>query len=183
MTPSYRELEARAVYQRGREPCRLRRGPTQPAHVNLLWFAAVLRTTLADAGQDGWGAAAMASSAVLGGLFLLLIAVGAALAYSIAGSGNRYLGLTPSATEKMACSLLESAVQGKETPKGIRFNLTELRTKMLISTIGPSVLIRNKPALEAMVVALTRGRSPSDGFDTCSGVLPRRPGCSKHRTC
>ena len=25
--------------------------------LNLLWFAAALRTTLADAGQDGWGAA------------------------------------------------------------------------------------------------------------------------------
>jgi hypothetical protein len=35
--------------------------------------------------------AATASSAVLGGLFLLLIAVGAALAYSIAGSGNHTL--------------------------------------------------------------------------------------------
>jgi hypothetical protein len=40
------------------------------AVLNLLWFAAALRTTLADAGQDGWGAAATASSAVLGGLFL-----------------------------------------------------------------------------------------------------------------
>jgi CRP/FNR family transcriptional regulator len=81
----------------------------------------------------------------------------------------RYLGLTPSATEKKACFLLESAVHGQETPKGMRFNLTltheeiaqvvgvtretvtralaELRTKMLISTKGPSVLIRNKPAL------------------------------------
>ncbi len=56
--------------------------------LNLLWFAAALRTTLADAGQDGWGAAATASSAAVGVLFLLLIAVGAALAYSIAGSGN-----------------------------------------------------------------------------------------------
>jgi len=87
----------------------------------------------------------------------------------------RYLGLTPSATEKMACFLLESAVHGQETPKGIRFNLsltheeiaqvvgvtretvtrslTELRTKMLISTKGPSVLIKNRSALEAMVVA------------------------------
>jgi len=87
----------------------------------------------------------------------------------------RYLGLTPSATEKIACFLLESAVHGQQTPKGIRFNLsltheeiaqvvgvtretvtralTELRNKMLISTKGPSVLIRNKPALEAMVVA------------------------------
>jgi hypothetical protein len=58
------------------------------AVLNLLWFAAALRTTLADAGQDGWGAAATASSAAVGGLFLLLISVGAALAYSIAGSGN-----------------------------------------------------------------------------------------------
>jgi CRP/FNR family transcriptional regulator, cyclic AMP receptor protein len=85
----------------------------------------------------------------------------------------RYLGLTPSATEKMACFLLESALNGQETPKGIRFNLsltheeiaqvigvtretvtralTDLRTKMLISTKGPSVLIRDKAALEAMV--------------------------------
>ena len=58
------------------------------AVLNLLWFAAAIRTTLADAGQDGWGAAATAASAVLGGLFLLLITVGGALAYSIAGSAN-----------------------------------------------------------------------------------------------
>ena len=59
------------------------------AVLNLLWFAAAIRTTLADAGQDGWGAAATAASAVVGGLFLLLIAVTAGLAYSIAGSGNQ----------------------------------------------------------------------------------------------
>jgi hypothetical protein len=56
--------------------------------LNLMWFAAALRTTLADAGQDGWGAAATASSAALGGVFLLMITVAAALAYSIAGSGS-----------------------------------------------------------------------------------------------
>ena len=61
------------------------------AILNLLWFAVALRTTLADAGQDGWGAAATASSAVLGGMFLLLIAIGATLAYSVAGSGNHTL--------------------------------------------------------------------------------------------
>src|ERR1700730_9167803 len=61
------------------------------AVLNLLWFAAALRTTLADAGQDGWGTAATASSAAVGGLFLLLIMVAAALAYSIAGSGNQTL--------------------------------------------------------------------------------------------
>jgi hypothetical protein len=47
-----------------------------------------LRTTLADAGQDGWGAAATASCAAFGAVFLLLITVGAALAYSIASSPN-----------------------------------------------------------------------------------------------
>ena len=61
------------------------------AVLTLMWFAAALRTTLADAGQDGWGAAATASSAALGALFLLLIAVVAVLAYSIAGSGNHML--------------------------------------------------------------------------------------------
>jgi hypothetical protein len=45
------------------------------AVLNLMWFAAALRATLADAGQDGWGAAATASSAAIGGLFLLLVTV------------------------------------------------------------------------------------------------------------
>jgi hypothetical protein len=77
------------------------------AVLNLLWFAAALRTTLADAGQDGWGAAATASSAAVGGPFLLLITVGAALAYSIAGSGNHTLtsGLNDFA---WACAVLTS---------------------------------------------------------------------------
>jgi hypothetical protein len=57
--------------------------------LNLLWFAAALRTALSDAGQDGWGAAATASSTAFGALTLFQIAVGAALAYSIAGSGNQ----------------------------------------------------------------------------------------------
>jgi hypothetical protein len=61
------------------------------AVLNLMWFAAAIRITLADAGQDGWGAAATASSAALGGLFLLLVTVVAALAYSIAGSANNAL--------------------------------------------------------------------------------------------
>jgi hypothetical protein len=34
MTPSYRELEATAAYQRGAELYRLRRGPTLPAHLD-----------------------------------------------------------------------------------------------------------------------------------------------------
>jgi hypothetical protein len=54
----------------------------------LLWFAAAIRAALADAGRDGWGTAATAASAAVGGMLLLLVAMGAAVAYSIAGSGN-----------------------------------------------------------------------------------------------
>ncbi|HEV3207729.1 MAG TPA: hypothetical protein VGZ28_12300 [Terriglobales bacterium] len=61
------------------------------AVLNLMWFSAAVRTTLADAGYDGWGAAATASSATLGGLFFLLVAVVAVVAYSIASSGNHAL--------------------------------------------------------------------------------------------
>jgi len=58
------------------------------ATLNLMWFAAALRTTLAEAGQDGWGAAATAASAALGAVLFLLMTVGAALAFSIAQAAN-----------------------------------------------------------------------------------------------
>src|SRR5688572_3245588 len=41
--------------------------------LNLMWFAAAIRTTLADAGEDGWGSAATASSAAVGAMFVLLL--------------------------------------------------------------------------------------------------------------
>ena len=62
------------------------------AVLNLMWFAAAIKTTLAEAGQDGWGAAATASSAALGGLLLLLVTVSAALAYSIEPGNSAVLG-------------------------------------------------------------------------------------------
>ena len=73
----------------------------------LLWFGAALRTTLAAAGQEGWGAAATAASAALGAVFLLLISVVAILAYWIAGSGN---GTLPSGLNDLvwACTVLSS---------------------------------------------------------------------------
>jgi hypothetical protein len=61
------------------------------AILNLMWFAAALRTTLADAGQDGWGAAASAASSAVGVLFLLVVTLAAGLAYSIAGAGSAAL--------------------------------------------------------------------------------------------
>ena len=56
--------------------------------LNLLWFTAALRATLADAGQDGWGTAATTASAAFGALFFLYIAVGSALAYAIANPAH-----------------------------------------------------------------------------------------------
>jgi hypothetical protein len=54
----------------------------------LLWFAAALSSVLRDSGRGGWGAAVTASSAALGVVLFMLITLSAALAYSIAGSGN-----------------------------------------------------------------------------------------------
>jgi len=61
------------------------------ATLYIIWFAAAIRTTLADAGQDGWGAAATASSAAVGAMFFLFIALQAALAHSIADLGHSAL--------------------------------------------------------------------------------------------
>lgn len=58
------------------------------AVVFLLWFAAAIASTLRDAGRAGWGGAATASGSALAAVFFVLITVSAALAYSIAGSGN-----------------------------------------------------------------------------------------------
>jgi hypothetical protein len=57
----------------------------------LLWFAAALSSVLRDAGRGGWGAAVTASSAALGVVFFVLITLSAALAYSIADSGNNQI--------------------------------------------------------------------------------------------
>ena len=87
----------------------------------------------------------------------------------------RSLGLSRTAEEKVARFLLERAHAGKETNQGIRMNvaltheeiaqivgvsretvtrtLSDLRHKSLITTKGPTVVIRNMPALEAMVTA------------------------------
>ena len=54
----------------------------------------------------------------------------------------------------MACLTHEEIAQVVGvTRETVTRSLTELRTKMLISTKGPSVLIKNRSALEAMVVA------------------------------
>lgn len=61
--------------------------------LNLLWFAAALRTTLADEGKDGWGSAETAASAAFGALFLLFVTIVVALAYALAGDHAVLTGL------------------------------------------------------------------------------------------
>jgi CRP/FNR family transcriptional regulator, cyclic AMP receptor protein len=83
----------------------------------------------------------------------------------------RYLGLSRSASEKVAQFLLETSSTGQQTNQGKRFHLgltheeisqivgisretvtrtmTDFRTKMLIATKGSTVLIRNESGLKA----------------------------------
>ena len=58
------------------------------AFLNLMWFGAAIASALRDAGKAGWGAAATASSTAFAGVWFLILTIVAALAYSIAGSGN-----------------------------------------------------------------------------------------------
>lgn len=83
----------------------------------------------------------------------------------------RYLGLSRSASEKVAQFLLETSSSGQQTNQGKRFNLgltheeisqivgisretvtrtmTEFKDKMLITTKGSTVVIRNEAGLKA----------------------------------
>jgi len=87
----------------------------------------------------------------------------------------RYLGLSRSASEKVAQFLLESSANAQETTQGKRFSLgltheeisqvvgisretvtrtmTEFRSKMLIATKGSVVVIRNESGLRAQAAA------------------------------
>jgi hypothetical protein len=58
------------------------------AFLNLMRFGAAIASALRDAGQGGWGAAATASSTAFAGVWFVVLTISAALAYSIAGSGN-----------------------------------------------------------------------------------------------
>jgi hypothetical protein len=126
------------------------------AVLNLMWFAAALRTTLADAGQDGWGAAATASSAAFGGLFLLLVTATATLAYSIAGSGNSTLtsGLNDFAWASVVLSSFPRAMLIMAAAFGL----------------WRAGLISN--ALFAMRVAAVLLRPDSRSCDACWMVMP-----------
>ena len=54
----------------------------------LLWFVTVLASVLRDAGKGGWGNAALAGGAAYGTILFVHTTLNAALAYSVAGSGN-----------------------------------------------------------------------------------------------
>jgi hypothetical protein len=54
----------------------------------LMWFSAALASDLREKGKSGWGTAAVAAGAGFGVVFIVLTALRAGLAYSIAGAGN-----------------------------------------------------------------------------------------------
>lgn len=56
--------------------------------LNIMWFAAALRNTLVEAGQEGWGAAATAASSAFAALSILFYSITAVLAFSVANAGN-----------------------------------------------------------------------------------------------
>lgn len=58
------------------------------AILNLLWFAAALRSMLHEAGQGGWGAAVTASSAAFASIYWVVLVVFAALAHSSTAPGS-----------------------------------------------------------------------------------------------
>jgi hypothetical protein len=131
--------------------------------LNLLWFAAALRATLADAGQDGWGAAATASSAAVGVLFLLLITIGAALAYSIAGSGNNMV--TSGLNDFLwACLVLSSFPRAMLIMSGA-FGLW--RARLISNALFAA-------GVAALVLVLLGGTTwLSDGFWSADGAYSR----------
>jgi hypothetical protein len=61
------------------------------AFLELVWFGAALSSALRDRGMGGWAAAAVASSAAMAALLFVRMAVRAALAFSIAGSGSPFV--------------------------------------------------------------------------------------------
>lgn len=87
----------------------------------------------------------------------------------------RSLGLSRTASEKVARFLLEWSAKGRETTQGIRMNLpltheeiaqivgvsretvtrtlTDLKHKALITMTGPTVVIRNRTGLESLAAA------------------------------
>jgi succinate dehydrogenase/fumarate reductase cytochrome b subunit len=58
------------------------------AIVFLFWFVAAIASALRDVGKGGWGSATIAAGTALGTVFLVLVALNAGLAYSIAGYGD-----------------------------------------------------------------------------------------------
>ncbi len=111
--------------------------------LNLLWFAAAIRTALADAGLDGWGAAATAASTAFGAIEFLLIAVQAGLAYTIAGKMIREYA--PSGAQKPSGSQVVLAnTPAKTAPTAT----TKTRLEMIPARHRP-----NEPAM----ISIARG--------------------------
>lgn len=130
------------------------------AFLNLMWFGAAIASALRDAGKAGWGAAATASSTAFASVWFILIAIGAALAYSIAGSGND--ALTSGLNELIWVLLVLSAFPTAMLIMSGSFGLWRAG---LLSNRGFGL------GVTAMVLVLLRATTwASDGFWAPDGV-------------
>lgn len=75
---SRRSSDALVAFYRDHDTLILIAAAAGLAVLYLVWFAAAIRVTLADAGEDGWGAEETPFLAAVGALFPLLAAVNAA---------------------------------------------------------------------------------------------------------
>jgi hypothetical protein len=131
--------------------------------LNLLWFGAALTSVLRDAGKAGWGTAVTTASAVLGGALFLHITLSAALAYSIAGSGNP--GLTSALNDLSWVLTILALFPAAMLIMSGSFGLFQAR---LISTVPFA------SGVAAMVILLIGTTTwASDGFWSPSGAYSR----------
>lgn len=130
------------------------------AFLNLMWFGAAIASALRDAGKAGWGAAATASSTAFASVWFIIIAIGATLAYSIAGSGND--ALTSGLNELIWVLLVLSAFPTAMLIMSGSFGLWRAG---LLSNRGFGL------GVTAMVLVLLRATTwASDGFWAPDGV-------------
>jgi len=81
-----------SVYAQGRTGIFVGAAVGGLAVLNLAWFAAAISAALADAGQDGWGAAVTAAGASVAAMLLLLMTIAAAVVHT-RGEGALASGL------------------------------------------------------------------------------------------
>jgi hypothetical protein len=129
----------------------------------LIWFAASIASTLREAGQGGWGAATIGSSATLAAVFYVLILLGIGLSYSIAGTGDP--GVTAALNDLAWAAVVMVAFPGA---------LVIFAATMGLWRAGIVATWYGWTGLAATIVALLAGTTwTTDGFWAPDGAYSR----------